>query len=290
MALVAVVPLVPAQDFDQIQLQSIQVADNIFMVAGGGGNIGVCFGDDDVLLVDTQFGELHEKVIAEVSKLSDGPIRYVVNTHWHYDHVGGNERIAEAGAVIVAHEKTRQRMMVEQVHPSLQVTIPPYPPQALPVTTFNDSLRLHVNGEDIHLTHIANAHSDADVIIYFTNADVIHTGDLVFARGFPFIDVPHDGSVEGMIAAANRLLEMIHPETKIIPGHGPLATPSDLREYRDMLVAVRDRVAGLIEEGKTLEEIQAAEPTAEFNDGWDQGMSSEQFVDCVYRSLSGPPR
>ena len=285
---VAAVFSVSAQDFEKIQLETIEMADGVSMLAGGGGNIGVFFGEDGVLLVDTQFGELHEKVMAAVSKLSNRPIRFVINTNWHYDHAMGNEAMAKAGAVIIAHEKTRQRMMVEQVHPSLDMTIPPYPKEALPVTTFNDALTIHFNGQEIQLTHIANAHSDADIVIHFREANVIHTGDLVFAKGFPFIDVPHGGTVNGMIAAADRLLEMIDEETKIIPGHGPPSTRRDLREYRDMLVAVRDRVVRLIEAGRNLGEIQATKPTSDWD--WNQGMSGDQFLGCVYRDLSRPSR
>jgi glyoxylase-like metal-dependent hydrolase (beta-lactamase superfamily II) len=276
----------PAQDLDQVQIETIHVRDGTYMLTGGGGNIGVLVGEDGILLIDDQFAELEEKIKAAISKLNKGPIRFVLNTNWHYDHVSGNAVFAKSGATIIAHEKTRERMATEQFHRFFDMRIPPYPKPALPVITFADSLTLHFSGEELHAFHIEGAHSDADLAFHFRNANVLHTGDLYFSHGFPFIDSNHGGAVDGMIAAAGKLIAMMDEDTKVIPGHGPLSNREEMREFRDMLVTVRDRIAKQIEAGNTLEEITASKPTAGFDEGRTHGMSAEQFVRNIYNELA----
>ncbi len=274
-----------AQDFSKVEIQTIRVADGIYMLVGAGGNIGVSAGEDGILMIDTQFAELIEKIKSAIAEISRGEIRYVLNTNWHYDHAYGNEPLGKSGALIIAHENTRMRMTSEQNYPDFDMKMPALPEAALPVLTFSDSLTLHFNGEEIQVIHIEKAHSDADIVIYFRKANVIHTGDLYFTVLYPFIDVSHGGSIDGMIAAAERIIGMSDENTKIIPGHGPLSNLEELKTYRDMLVTIRDRIKKQIKEGKTLEEILASKPTADFDKEKPSAIPPEMFVRIVYNDL-----
>jgi len=275
-----------AQDFSKVQIQTIKVADGVYMLVGAGGNIGVSAGEDGILLIDTQFAELIEKIKSAIAEISRGQIRYVLNTNWHYDHTYGNEPLGKSGALIIAHENTRMRMTSEQYFPDFDMKIPPFPESALPVLTFTDSLNLHFNSEEIQVIHIEKAHSDADIVIYFRKANVIHTGDLYFTVLYPFIDVSHGGSIDGMIIAAERIIGMVDENTKIIPGHGPLSNLEELKTYREMLVTIRDRIKKQIKEGKTLEEVLASKPTADFDKEKPRSIPPEMFVKIVYNDLA----
>ncbi len=275
-----------AQDFEKVKIETIKVADGVYMLIGSGGNIGVSAGEDGILMVDTQFSELMEKIKSAIAEISKSPIRIVLNTNWHYDHAYGNEPLGKSGALIIAHENSRMRMTSEQQYPDFNMNFPPMPEAALPVVTFKDSLTLHFNGDDVQVFHIENAHSDADIVIYFRKANVIHTGDLFFTVLYPYIDVSHGGSIDGMIAAAEKIIGMIDENTKIIPGHGPLSDREELKKYRDMLVTVRDRIKSQIKEGKTLEEILASKPTADFDNVKAEAMPPEMFVKIVYNDLA----
>ncbi len=284
-ALVVLSAFSTAQDFSKVEIQTIKVADGIYMLVGAGGNIGVSAGEDGILMIDTQFAELIEKIKSAIAEISRGQIRYVLNTNWHYDHAYGNEPLGKSGALIIAHENTRMRMTSEQNYPDFDMKMPALPEAALPVLTFTDSLTLHFNGEEIQVIHIEKAHSDADILIYFKKANVIHTGDLYFTVLYPFIDVSHGGSIDGMIAAAERIISMSDGNTKIIPGHGPLSNREELKTYRDMLVTIRDRIKKQIKEGKTLEEILASKPTADFDEEQSRATPPEMFVRIVYNDL-----
>jgi glyoxylase-like metal-dependent hydrolase (beta-lactamase superfamily II) len=193
---------------------------------------------------------------------------------------------AEAGATLLAHETTRQRMATEQYHPFFDMKLPAYPPASLPAITFTDSITLHFNGEEIHAFHIAAAHSDSDLAFHFRQANVLHTGDLFFCAGYPFIDYNHGGGIDGMITAAGKLVGMIDEETKVIPGHGPLSNRKGILEYQKMLMTIRDRIAQQIKEGKSLEEITASKPTSDFDEGRTEAMSPDEFVKIVYNDLT----
>ncbi|NIO48586.1 MAG: MBL fold metallo-hydrolase [Candidatus Aminicenantes bacterium] len=284
--LVTVSTFSTAQNFEKVKIETIKIADGIYMLIGSGGNIGVSAGEDGILLVDTQFSELMEKIKSAIAEISKGPIRIVLNTNWHYDHAYGNEPLGKSGALIMAHENSRMRMTSEQRYPDFNMNMPAFPKKALPVVTFKDSLTLHFNGEEIKVIHIENAHSDADIVIHFPKANVIHTGDLYFSILYPYIDVSHGGSIDGMIAAAERTMGMIDENTKIIPGHGPLSNLEELKKYRDMLVTVRDRIKSQIKEGKTFEEILASKPTADFDKAKAQAIPPEMFVKIIYNDLA----
>ncbi len=280
-------PTVYAQDFDKVQISSEQVSEHIYMLQGRGGNIGVSVGEDGVFLIDDQFAPLTEKIRASISKISDKTIRFVINTHWHFDHVGGNEHMGEAGTVIVAHENVRRRMSTDQTIAFFKKIVPAAAKVALPVITFTQDINLHLNGDEAHIFHVQNAHTDGDAVVFFKKENVIHAGDIYFAGFYPFIDVSSDGSVEGVIKAAKHILSMINDDTKVIPGHGPLSNKAELTVYVEMLEAMRDRVRNYISEGKTLTEIQALAPSKDFDAEWADGfLTANQFVQILYEDLS----
>ncbi len=282
----AIHPIAFAQDLSKVQIETVKVAEDVYMLVGAGGNIGVFAGEDGVLLVDSQFSELIEKIKAAVAAVNPGPIRFLINTNWHNDHVYGNEPLGKAGAVIIAHENTWKRMTAEQTYPEFQFKQPPAAVEALPVVTFLDSLTLHFNGGTFQVIYIENAHSDADVLVLSRKANVMQTGDLFFSSGYPFIDISHGGSVSGMIAAASQILEVIDENTKVIPGHGPLSNRAGVEQFKNMMVTVRDRIAKQIKEGKTLGEVLASKPTADFDKARGVGLPAEMFVKIVYTDLS----
>src|SRR3990170_4515966 len=227
-------------DMSQAQVKVVPVAAGVYMLDGFGGNVGLSVGTDDAFIIDDQYAPLTEKIKAAVATVTPKPVRFVVNTHWHGDHSGGNEAMAGSGAIIFAHENVRRRMSTEQFLAAFNNRVPASPKAALPVVTFSDTLSFYLNGDTIRSVHVANAHTDGDAIIFFRAANVIHMGDTFFNGFYPFIDVSTGGSVAGMIRAANHALAMSNTGTRFIPGHGPLATRADLVRYRDMLVTVRD--------------------------------------------------
>ena len=276
------------QNHEKVRIETIRLGDNVAMLMGGaGGNLGVSYGEDGVFVIDDQFAPLTEKITAAIAVLNDKPVRFVINTHWHLDHVGGNENFGKAGAVIVAHENVRKRMNADQFIKAFDMHIPAASDAALPVITFTQDVTFHLNGDEIHVFHVPNAHTDGDAIIHFKKANVLHTGDLYFAGTYPFIDVESGGSINGLIEALTRLLPRLDKKTKIIPGHGPLSNKAELTAYIEMLATIRDRILRLIQDGKTLEEMAAAKPTADFDDTWGKGfLSPEQFTGIVYRDLA----
>jgi glyoxylase-like metal-dependent hydrolase (beta-lactamase superfamily II) len=213
-------------------------------------------------------------------------VRFVINTHWHFDHVGGNENFGKAGAVILAHGNVRKRMSTTQLVKMFNREVPPSPHIALPVVTFESDVTVHYNDEELYVFHVDNAHTDGDGLILFRKANVLHTGDTLFNGSYPFIDVDSGGSIDGMIASADKVLTMVNEQTKLIPGHGPLATPKDLKAFRDMLATLRDNVARLIREGKSLEDTITAAPTKDLDPVWGKGfLKPEQVVQMVYMDL-----
>lgn len=283
----AVAPTVAAQDWDKVEIKSEPVAGNIYVLYGAGGNIGVSVGDDGVYIVDDQFAPLTAKIRAAIAALSDKPIRFAINTHFHGDHTGGNENLGKEGTVIVAHDNVRVRMAAGSFIKAFNTRTEPKAGAALPVVTFNDQAGLHLNGEQARMHHVVNAHTDGDSIVHFEGSNVVHMGDTFFHQGFPFIDVDNGGSVDGVIAAANKVLAMIDDETKIIPGHGPVTDRHGLAGYRDMLMTVRGRVAAMKADGKSLEEVQASDVIADYMESYGGGGGDwpKAFVSFVYNSL-----
>lgn len=275
-----------AQEEQQVTITVEQVGTGTYALFGRGGNIGISAGEDGIFLVDDQFAPLTPAILEAIKRVDPGPVRFVINTHFHGDHTGGNENLGKQGALIVAHDKVRERMSVEQFNEAFNRTTPPSPKDALPVVTFGNTVGFHLNGDEIRGIHVPGAHTDGDTVIYFRKANVIHAGDLYFNERYPFIDLSAGGSVFGMIDAANLMLQLADEETAIIPGHGPVANAEELRAYRDMLVTIRDRIAALIEEGKSLEEVVVAKPTEEYDEVWGNNfIKPEQMVGFVYDSL-----
>lgn len=270
----------------EVEIKTQLVAPGVYMLVGSGGNLGLSVGEDGAFLVDDQYAPLTEKIRAAVAKVTDKPLRFVLNTHWHGDHTGGNENLGKAGVLIVAHDNVRVRMSAEHVSKFWNGTLPPSPKAALPVVTFTNRVSFHLNGDRIDAFHVPPAHTDGDAVVHVTGANVVHMGDLYFNGLYPFIDVESGGNVDGVIAAADQVLAMIDDETKVIPGHGALSNKGELKAYRDMLATVRDRVAKLIAEGKTEAEVIAAKPSAEWDETWGKVfLKPEQFIQLVYASL-----
>ena len=275
-----------ATDFAAVKIEAQQVTDNIYMLTGSGGNLGVLTGPEGAILIDDQYAELSEKIVAAIAGLTDQPVRFLINTHWHGDHTGGNENLAKQGVVIVAHDNVRARMSKENFMASFNRTFPPSPAGALPIVTFSDNLTLHVNGEDLAVTHLKNGHTDGDSIIHFLKANIIHTGDLVFNGAYPLIDVDSGGTIDGIIAAQEYILTIANEETRIIPGHGALADKADVQALHDVLATVRDRVRDLKDEGKSVEQIQQAKPNADFDQTYGAGfINGDRIIEFAYKSI-----
>ena len=273
--------------FDDVQIKTVKVSENVYMLVGSGGNIGLSIGEDGAFMIDDQFAPLTDKILAAVRTLTDQPVRFLVNTHWHGDHTGGNENLGKAGAIIVAHENVRKSMSIEHFMEAFNRSVPASPEAALPVVTFTDAMTFHWNGDDAHVFHVEPAHTDGDSIIHFRHANVLHTGDTFFNGMYPYIDVSSGGSIDGMIAAADTALKLCNDQTKIIPGHGELADADDLRAYRQVLQAVRDRVRSLVDAGKTREEVIAAKPSANFDSDWGGGfMKPDVWIGIVYDGMT----
>ena len=285
-ACLATPALAQDQDFSAVQIETQQLADGLYMLTGSGGNIALSTGPDGSVLVDTQFAPLNAKILAAVRAAGGGDVKYVINTHWHFDHTGGTEPLGKGGAVIIAHDNVLARMSSEQFLAALDRREPPAPTAARPVVTFPTRTTFHLNGNTVNVVHVENAHTDGDSIVHFTNANVIHTGDTYMKDIYPFIDVSSNGSIDGFISASAAVLARSDANTKIIPGHGALANKADLQRFHDMLVKVRSNLQTLIEQNKTEDEVVAAKPTAEFDTAWGQGfMNPEQFTRFAYQSL-----
>ena len=275
-----------ADKFKDVQIETVSVAGGIYMLVGQGGNIGVSTGEDGVFLIDDQYAPLTERIKAAVAALSDRPVRFVVNTHWHGDHTGGNENLAREGTVIVAHDQVYERMSRENFLAAWSMTVPASPKGALPVISFNDTITFHLNGHDIHAVHVEHAHTDGDSIVHFRAANVIHTGDIWFNGMYPFIDSDTGGSLDGVIAAVDVILKLADEQTKIIPGHGPLSDRKGLLGYRKFLLDVRERVGKLLQQGKSLDEIRAAKPLADYEATLGKGfLSTDKFLEVAVAAL-----
>lgn len=270
---------------DTVQIRTERLASGIYVLFGAGGNIGLSVGEDAAFVIDDQFAPLTPKILSAIAAITPRPVRFVVNTHWHFDHTGGNENLGRAGAVIVAHENVRRRMSTEQFIRAINRREPPSPPGALPVVTFPTGVTFHLNGDDIVVTHVPNAHTDGDALIHFTRANVLHLGDLFNMSGMPFVDRSSGGSIHGIIAAAERAIALSDDATRIIPGHGRVVGRGELQAWHAMLVALRDRMQAEIAAGRTVEQVLAARITDRYADQWPGG--HERFVRILYEELSG---
>ncbi len=290
LGLLTTMPAAAQRDFSSVEIETIRVADGVYMLVGSGGNIGLSIGEDGPFVVDDQFAPLTEKINAAITALTDQPVRFVVNTHWHPDHTGGNENYGTAGATIVAHEKVRERLTTEHYIAAFDMRSPAAPAAALPVITFNDEANFYFNGDRVHVFHVDPAHTDGDAIVHWVEANVMHTGDLfrTTSTGYPFIDTGTGGRIDGVIAAANIIIRLANSETKIVPGHGELATVDDVVAYRNMLTTVRDRVRLMIADGLSKDQIVRAKPNGDLDAIWGGNMAPDQWVGIVYDSMTNP--
>ncbi|WP_373491953.1 MBL fold metallo-hydrolase [Parasphingorhabdus sp.] len=272
-----------ADRFANVEIKAEVLADGVAVLFGAGGNIGVSYGPDGTVLIDDQFAPLTIKIQAAVKDLGAGPVKYLINTHWHGDHTGGNENLGQSGVLIMAHDHVRDRLVKGND------STPPAAPEALPVITYHDGIKLHLNGDEVRVKHMKHAHTDGDSIIFWKKANVLHMGDLFFHKvTLPFVDLTSGGNARGVLAAAEQALTMVDDETRIIPGHGPIATRADLIAYRDMLKSVIGAVEKAQGEGKSLQQVQAMKPAAQWDVNPDAFIKGDAFVEAVYKSLQKP--
>lgn len=273
-------------DYSKVEIKATKITDTAYMLTGAGGNIGLSVGEDAVFVIDDQFAPLTPKITAAIAQVTSKPVRFVLNTHWHYDHTGGNENLGKAGAVIVAHHNVRKRMSTDQVIDFINLKSKPEPKDALPVLTFSSDMSFHINGEEVRAIHMPAAHTDGDAVVHFTKSDVVHMGDIYFNGFYPFIDAESGGSADGVVAACDKVLAFATDRTRIIPGHGPLSNAAELRAYRDLVATVAARVKAMVAQGKTLEEIKAAKVSADFDEKWGKGfIRPDRFAEMLARPL-----
>jgi glyoxylase-like metal-dependent hydrolase (beta-lactamase superfamily II) len=272
-------------DFSKVEIKVTKVAGNVYMLEGAGGNIGVSVGDDGILIVDDQFAPLADKIRAALKGIADKKLRFILNTHWHGDHTGGNVAFGPE-APVIAHDNVRKRMAVEQKSEVFKRTTPASPKEALPVITFNQNLTVHFNGEDIRAIHFPQGHTDGDSVIFFAGSNVVHLGDDFFAGRFPFVDLESGGSVEGLTKNIGEIITKIPAGAKLIPGHGPLSGIEDLMNYHNMLVTTSDIVRAKIKAGKTLEQIKT-EGLPDTWKSWGTGfIKTDVWLETIYRSAT----
>jgi glyoxylase-like metal-dependent hydrolase (beta-lactamase superfamily II) len=272
-------------DFSKVEIKVTKVAGNVYMLEGAGGNIGVSVGDDGILIVDDQFAPLADKIRAALKGIADKKLRFILNTHWHGDHTGGNVAFGPE-APVIAHDNVRKRMATEQKSEFFKRTTPASPKEALPVITFNQNLTVYFNGEEIRAIHFPHGHTDGDSVIFFSTSNVVHLGDDFFAGRFPFVDLESGGSVEGLTKNIAEIITKIPAGAKLIPGHGPLSTIEDLMNYHNMLVTTSDIVRAKIKAGKTLEQIKS-EGLPDTWKSWGTGfIKTDMWLEIIYRSLT----
>ena len=272
------------RNFDDVEIVTHQVSDTVYMLAGAGGNIGASVGPDGIFLIDDQYAPLTDKILAALARISDQDVRFLINTHIHPDHVGGNENLGRLGVTIVGHDSIRSRLAGESRYP-------PAPPIALPVITFKDRVTFHLNGEAAHAIKLPNGHTDGDTIVHFTGSDVIHTGDMFRTTSFPVIDTRHGGTYRGTLQALDQVIALAGAATKIIPGHGGVTDRAMVQTFRAMVATIGHRVQALIDDGQSLEQVVAAQVTADYDERWDFRPGFFIFKDAaaaeIYTELKG---
>jgi glyoxylase-like metal-dependent hydrolase (beta-lactamase superfamily II) len=271
-----------AQDFSKVEIKTTKLSDKFYTFEGQGGMIGALVGADGIFMVDTQFAPLSDKIVAAVKKVSNAPVKFIVNTHVHGDHTGGNENFAKLGAVLFSRDQLRARL----ARPAGNAAAAPA--AALPMVTYDNRVTLHMNGEEVQLIPIRSAHTDGDTLVRFLGLDILMTGDYYRSLGYPNIDRANGGSLNGMIEGLGTTIGFAGPNTKIIPGHGATVDRSAVIAHRDMILTVRDRVAQMVKQGKTAQEIIAAKPTADFDSKVESpGTTGDRFINQLYAELGG---
>jgi cyclase len=290
MLMLTAAPATAQQDFSKVEIKVEKLAPGVAVLFGAGGNIGLSYGEDGNALVDDQFAPLTDKIVAAVKTVDPDPVKFVINTHWHGDHTGGNENFGKMGTVIMAHDNVRKRMSAAQAIKAIKMDVPASPKAALPVVTFDNGVILHLNGDTLHVIHVRNAHTDGDSLVHWQKGDVLHMGDIFFHKtSFPFIDLDSGGSIDGVIAAVRQGLTIAGPNSRIIPGHGKVATRAEMESYLAMLVDIRGKVSAAVQAGRSREQIIAAKPAAAYAMPSDAFISADSFVGTVYDSLKAAP-
>jgi glyoxylase-like metal-dependent hydrolase (beta-lactamase superfamily II) len=273
-------------DFSKVEIKVTKVADGIYMLAGAGGNIGVSVGEDGVVVIDDEFAPLAPKIQAALKGITDKPVRFLINTHYHGDHTGGNQGMAQAGATIIAHDNVRERLANGTEIKAMKSKTPPAPKDALPIITFNDKLTVHLNGEDIRAIHFPAGHTDGDSVILFPKANVVHMGDDFVTYGFPFVDIENGGSVSGMIAGCEKVLASVPADAKFIPGHGPLSTADDVRKFVQMLKETRAIVADAAKKGMTSDQMKQQKILVAYQKYSGDFISTDAWIDALYDDVT----
>ena len=277
----------PPPDFSGVQIKTTDLGDHVYMLEGQGGNITVAVAKDGIIMVDSEYAPLHDKIRAAIATVSNQPIRYLINTHFHGDHTGGNEPFAKDGVTIVAHDNVKKRLAAGTTNGLTGVKTPPAPEAALPSKTYTGSLKIRLPGRVAYLKHIGNAHTDGDTYVWFKTSNVLSTGDTFTNGRYPNIDFANGGNIKGMIAATDTYLKMTNDKTRIVPGHGPIADKAALIAYRTMLVTARDRMEKLVKDGKGEDDVIAAKPFADLDAKWaPTELASKNFIRVVYHSLA----
>jgi cyclase len=277
----------PPPDFSKVEIKTTDLGDNVYMLEGQGGNITVAVAKDGIIMVDGEFAPLHDKIKTAISTISNQTIKYLINTHFHGDHTGGNAPFAKDGVAIVSEVNVKNRLAAGTTNGLTGVKTPPAAPEALPSKTYTGSYHIRLRGRVADLKHIENAHTDGDTYVWFKTANVLSTGDTFTNGRYPNIDFANGGNIKGMIAAADAYLKLSNDKTRIVPGHGPLADKAALMAYRTMLVTARDRMAKLVKEGKSEDDVVAAKPFADLDAKWaPTELASKNFIRVVYHSLA----
>jgi cyclase len=277
----------PPPDFSKVEIKTTDLGDNVYMLEGQGGNITVAVAKNEIIMVDGEFAPLHDKIKAAIAAVSNLPIKYLINTHFHGDHTGGNEPFAKDGVTIVSETNVKTRLAAGTTNGLTGVKTPPAPEAASPSKTYTGSFKIRLPGRVADLKHIANAHTDGDTYVWFKTSNVLSTGDTFTNGRYPNIDFANGGNIKGMIAAADTYLKLVNAKTRIVPGHGPLADKAALLEYRTMLTTARDRMAKLVKDGKSEDEVVAAKPFADLDAKWaPTDLASKNFIRVVYHSLA----
>jgi len=275
-------------NYDTVRIRPLKITDQIYMLKGAGGNIGVMIGREGTLLIDNQFSPLSNKINGAVKTLDPGEVKFLINTHLHGDHTGGNENFYKMGTTMISHDNVRGRMMKESFNARANRTTPPRDKEAWPTITFADKLNFHWNDDDLVLHHFDAGHTDGDVIVQFTKANVVHTGDAFVRYGYPFVDTSSGGGINGFITTLDKILGILDENTKVIPGHGELATKADVQKVRDTMADIRDQVAAALKKGKKVEDIPALGITEKYEHEYGKGfVKGKDFVLMVAENLKG---
>lgn len=265
------------------KISPIPVAEQIYMIAGKGGNVGIFIGEDGTFLIDDNFAPLTEKIVEAIKSVGGDYPKFLINTHYHGDHTGGNENLGEGGTLIFSHDNVRERLKTGSFLEAFNAKSEATDPEGLPVVTFSEGISFHINDDTVRAIHVAHAHTDGDSFIYFEEANVIHAGDILFNGFYPFIDVNHGGSLRGTIRGVDEILSLVDGSTKIIPGHGPLADRAQLESYREMLWTAYDRLRKLKADGKTAREAAASKPLADLEETWGDGVfTGDRWIELIY--------